>query len=227
MLVRLPGVYPPQADTWLLADVLARQGLVAGRRVLDVCTGTGAVALAAARAGAASVTAVDLSARAAVTTWLNSRLQGQPVAVRRGDLFSCLAGERFDVVLANPPYVPARDERLPRHRIGRSWDAGHDGRALLDRICAGAPDVLADGGVLLLAQSEVADERRTLEQLEGAGLHATVCARVVQPFGPVLTRRAALLEARGQIAVGQREEELVVVEARAMARAPVSQEPLR
>jgi release factor glutamine methyltransferase len=217
MLWRLPGVYPPQADTWLLADVLRLQGLVAGHRVLDVCTGTGALAIAAACAGAASVTAVDLSSRAALTTWLNSRLQGLPVRVLRGDLFTCVAGELFDVVLANPPYVPAHGARLPRHRIGRSWDAGPDGRALLDRICSGVPGVLAEGGTLLLTQSAVADEGRTLEQLERAGLPAVVRARVVQPFGPVLRQRAALLEARGCIAPGQREEELVVIEARSAA----------
>lgn len=219
MLMRLPGVYPPQGDTWLLADALLARGLVTGRRVLDVCTGTGVLAIAAARAGAASVTAVDLSARAAVTTWLNSRRQGVEVTVRRGDLFASVAGQRFDVVLANPPYVPAQGQRLPRHSIGRSWDAGPDGRALLDRICAGVPAVLADDGVLVLAQSAVADEGRTLEQLEGAGMDAAVVARVAQPFGPVMRRRAALLEARGLIAHGQREEELVVIEARAMSLA--------
>jgi release factor glutamine methyltransferase len=220
MLMRLPGVYPPQGDTWLLTDVLRQRGLVPGRRVLDVCTGTGALAVAAALAGAASVTAVDLSARAAMTTWLNSRWHRVDVTVRRGDLFTSLTGERFDVVLANPPYVPAPGARLPRHSIGRSWDAGPDGRALLDRVCAGAPTVMADGGVLFVTQSAIADEGRTLEHLEEAGLEAAVVARVVQPFGPVLRRRAALLEARGYIARGQRQEELVVIEARAAARVP-------
>ena len=193
---------------------------MAGRRVLDVCTGTGALAVAAARAGAASVTAVDLSARAAVTAWLNRLLWGYPVKVRRGDLFAPVGGERFDVVLANPPYVPAGVSRLPRHRISRSWDAGPGGRALLDRICAGVPSVLADGGTVVLAQSVIADECRTLEQLELAGMSAHVVARLVHPFGPVLWRRAALMEAAGHISPGQRQEELVVIEACALARVP-------
>lgn len=224
--MRLPGVYPPQADTWLLADVLQERGSVVGRRVLDVCTGTGALAIAAALSGAASVTAVDLSARAAMTTWLNSRLQGHAVRVRRGDLFRCVAGERFDVVLANPPYVPARVTRLPRHRISRSWDAGPDGRALLDRICAESPGVLVDGGTLLLTQSVVADESRTLERLEHFGLSAYVVARVVHPFGPVLRQRASMLEAGGHIAPGQRQDELVVIEARSAARIRSDREAL-
>ncbi|OLT21726.1 hypothetical protein BJF79_46660 [Actinomadura sp. CNU-125] len=59
MLLRPPGVYRPQADTALLADVLRRAGVAAGARVLDVGTGTGAVAVAAARCGAREVVAVE------------------------------------------------------------------------------------------------------------------------------------------------------------------------
>ncbi len=57
LVLRPPGVYPPQHDTWLLAEVLRRDRAATGRRVLDLCTGTGALAVVAARAGAASITA--------------------------------------------------------------------------------------------------------------------------------------------------------------------------
>lgn len=53
MLLRPPGVYRAQTDTWLLAQVMRDGGYAAGRRVLDLCTGTGALALAADRAGRA------------------------------------------------------------------------------------------------------------------------------------------------------------------------------
>jgi release factor glutamine methyltransferase len=209
-----PGVYRAEGDTELLADVMRRGDFARGQDVLDIGTGSGALALAAARAGAASVTAVDLSLRSVATTWLNSRLAGVRVRVHRGDLFTPVAGARFGLVLSNPPYVPAATATLPRHRKARCWDAGPDGRALLDRICSGAPRVLTSGGSLLLVHSAVCDPASTLAALERAGLAARELTRVVVSFGPVMLARAALLEARGFVAPGQRYEELVVVEGR-------------
>jgi release factor glutamine methyltransferase len=187
--------------------------VVRGKRVLDLCTGTGAVALAAARQGAASVTAVDLSTRAVLSARANAWRAGLQVDVRQGDLFEPVIGSTFDVVLVNPPYVPASSERLPRHTKGRCWDAGPDGRALVDRICRGVNDVLAPGGLLLLVQSAVTNANRTIAELTSAGLDATVVGRCSVPFGPVMTRRAAWLAEQGFIEPAQRVEELVVVAA--------------
>ena len=61
-IVRVPGVFRPRSDTWLLASVLRGRPELAGGAVLDVCTGSGALAITAALAGARSVTAVDVSA---------------------------------------------------------------------------------------------------------------------------------------------------------------------
>lgn len=209
-----PGVYRAEGDTELLADVVRRGAHALDRDVLDIGSGGGALAVAAARAGARSVTAVDLSLRSVAATWLNGRLAGVAVRVHRGDLFAPVAGRRFGLVLSNPPYVPAATGDLPRHRKARCWDAGPDGRALLDRICAGVPDVLAPDGVVLLVHSVVCDTAGTLDALHRAGLDAREIARVTVPFGPVMHSRARLLEARGLVAPGQRSEELVVVEGR-------------
>jgi len=209
LLLRPPGVYRVDRDTALLTDVLRDR--VRDRHVLDVGAGTGALAIAAARAGAATVTAVDLSHRSAAAAWLNSRLHRVPVTVRCGDLFTPVRGRRFDVVVANPPYVPASDRRPARYRIARCWDAGHDGRLLLDRLCAGLPEVLTDDGTALVVHSEVCGEQATIAAMTAVGLDARVVARAVLPFGPVMRARAALLEARGMIAPGQRVEEIVVV----------------
>lgn len=209
-----PGVYRTEDDTDLLIGVMRRGSYAVDRRVLDIGTGSGALAIAAARAGATSVTAVDLSWRSVAATWMNSRLNRAAVSVRHGDLFAPVAGQRFELVVANPPYVPSESSVLPRHPIARAWDAGPDGRALLDRICAGAGDILTPNGDLLLVHSELSGTQRTLDALTEAGLRAQVLARASVPFGPVLRARSAMLESRGMIEPGQRIEKLVVIGAR-------------
>ncbi|GAB2842827.1 methyltransferase [Actinocorallia aurea] len=184
-----------------------------GAHALDVCTGTGRVAIAAARGGAARVTAVDISRRAVLCAAVNSRLRGLRVRVRRGDLFGPVGGERFDLITANPPYVPRAQGRPRRHGRGRAWDAGPDGRTAVDRICAGAVDLLAPGGVLLLVHSALCGISPTLDALRSAGLHATVVRREPDGFGSIMGPRAAELAASGLIAPGQDHADLVVIRA--------------
>lgn len=211
VLLRPPGVYAPQGDTFLLAEALRGAAVPAGARILEVCTGTGVLAIEAARTGAAGVTAIDISGRAVFAARVNAWLRRLPVRVMRGDLFEPVANETFDVILANPPYVPGRDGRPPRHGGARAWDAGAHGRLVLDRICADAPQLLAPGGVLLMVHSALCGAGTTVNALRVRGLKASVIARRRQPFGPVLRARAARLEARGLIRPGQRHEELVVI----------------
>lgn len=213
-MLRPPGVYRAEADTEMLADVVRRGGFALDRDVLDLGAGSGALALTAARAGARSVTAVDVSLRSVAATWANARLHRTRVSVRRGDLLEPVRGRRFDLVIANPPYVPAETDALPRHRKARCWDAGLDGRAVLDRICAGVPDVLAADGDVLLVHSAICGIELSVSALERVGLVARVLARATVPFGPVMRARAAMLEERGLVAPGQRVEELAVVGAR-------------
>jgi len=213
-LIAPPGVYAPQDDTALLAEAVCREPAMPGAQVLDIGTGTGALALLAARCGAAGVEAVDVSARAVLAAWLNTRLSGEPVRVRLGDLASVASGRRFDVVLANPPYVPSRSGgRFGRAGGGRAWNAGPDGRAALDRLCVRIPGLLRPRGVLLLVQSALSGVGTTLERLAAQGLHVDVTARRVVPFGPVLLRRGPWLASRGLIGPGDDKEELVVIRA--------------
>lgn len=212
-LFRPPGVYRAQSDSAVLAGVIRHGGHASGRHVLDVGTGSGALALAAARSGAASVTAVDLSLRSVLATRVNCALRGARVTVRRGDLFAPVAGRRFDLIVANPPYVPAETDELPRHRSARCWDGGVDGRAVVDRICAAAADHLARDGVLLMVHSAVSGADATIERLAAAGMAASVLLRTSVPYGPVMRERAAMLERRGLVGPGESVEELVVVEA--------------
>jgi release factor glutamine methyltransferase len=212
-LVALPGVFRPLSDSWLLADCLRRE-LPPGAHVADVCTGSGLLAVTAAVHGAGAVAATDRSRRAVFNARLNGRLNGVAVHAVRGDLLKPLQGRRFDLIVSNPPYVPAETDALPSAGPARAWDAGRNGRALIDRICDGAPSHLRPGGALLLVHSSVCGEQATLERLARHGLQTDVLVRRRGPLGPLLAARARLLEDRGLLARGEREEEVVVIRAR-------------
>jgi release factor glutamine methyltransferase len=209
-LLRAPGVYAPQDDTALLVDALHAAAVPAGARVLDIGTGTGALAIAAIRAGASEVTGVDVSRRAVWTARVNAALQRLPLRVRLGNALKVIADERFDLVLANPPYVPAAGPCAVRGPA-RAWDAGLDGRQLLDPLCARMFDLLQPGGVLLMVHSALCGVDTTLRQLRDNGLKASIVQRRSVPFGPVMNGRVGFLEQHGLIEPGQRHEELVVI----------------
>lgn len=213
LLVKPPGVYRPQGDTFLLREVLLAAAPLAGARVLDLGTGTGVLAVAAARAGAARVWAVDVSRRAVLSARCNARLHGLRITVARGDMRLLLRTGPFDVVTANLPYVPCPETGRPPVGGPRAWDAGRDGRRYLDPLCRDAEALLAPGGMLLTVHSAWCGLPRTLRLLREAGLRANVAACRRQPFGPVLESRASWLEEEGLIDPGRRDEELVVVRA--------------
>ncbi|MFD7610658.1 HemK2/MTQ2 family protein methyltransferase [Streptomyces sp. NPDC059828] len=211
-LIALPGVYAPQDDTAILARALRREALPAEAQVLDIGTGTGALALAAAMRGA-RVTAVDVCRPAVWSARLNALLSRTRVRVLRGDLATPVAGRRFDLVVVNPPYVPSPAPTPPRHGRARAWDAGRDGRAVIDRICREVPALLGPGGVLLVVHSALSGVELTLGRLRAAGLTADVTERHLVAFGPVLRARRSWLCSRGLLGPGSQAEELVVIRA--------------
>lgn len=212
-LIALPGVFRPISDSRLLAECL-RGELSPGAHVADVCTGTGLLAVTAALHGAGAVAATDRSRRAVFNARVNARLNGVTVHAVRGDLLEPLGGGRFDLIVSNPPYVPADTDALPSGGPARAWDAGRNGRAVIDRLCDEAPGRLRPGGALLLVHSSVCGERSTLERLARHGLEAEVLVRCRGPLGPLLAARAQTLEDRGLLGRGEREEEIVVIRAR-------------
>ncbi|PRI15438.1 HemK2/MTQ2 family protein methyltransferase [Mycobacterium shigaense] len=210
------SVYQPQDDSRLLVESMQSSGLLPHRRVLDLCTGSGFVAIAAAEMGCADVTAFDICAHAVRCSRVNVAVAGVEVDVREGSWMEALDCDPFDVVVSNPPYVPtqAEGEVLPSG-TGPSWawNAGPDGRLVLDPLCASVSKLLCDGGSLLLVQSALAGTQRSLDTLRSTGMDAEVVASHWIPFGPVLSARAEWLEEAGLLRRGCREEELVVIRA--------------
>ncbi len=111
------------------------------RSALDLCTGSG-VQAALAAAHAEQVLAVDLNPRAAACARFNVQALGiENLRVAEGDLFEPAAGERFDLITANPPFVPSPVDAL------RFRDGGRSGEDIQKRIVAGLPQHLAPGGM--------------------------------------------------------------------------------
>jgi release factor glutamine methyltransferase len=209
-VMTLPGVFAPISDSWMLAEAVREEVDPSGARTLDLCTGSGVVAVSAARAGARA-SAVDVSRRAVLTARLNGALNGVRVDARRGDLFSAVNGDRYDCITANPPYVPCAREALPARGPQRAWEAGRDGRVVLDRVCDEAPRHLRPGGCVLLVQSTLIGEQETLERLTARGLEPSVIRRERGPLGPLM--RA--IQRDGLIPPEVEEEDVLVIRAKA------------
>ena len=208
-LLPLPGVFQPPSDSFMLADQLRRERLGPGVSVLDLCTGSGHLALIAASAGASAV-GIDVSRRAMLAVRLNALLNGVRVTALRGDLFGPVAGRRFDVIVSNPPYLPHPDEELPHRGLARAVDAGPRGRAFIGRICTQVGEHLTPGGVLLLVHSSVCGERETLEALSARGLESEVVYRHRGPLGPILNARVDYLRSQDMLLPGDQEDVIIV-----------------
>jgi carbamoyltransferase len=133
-------VYPPGGDTVLLANALPDED----GDVLDLCTGTGVQALRTART-ARRVVGIDIGRRAVALARCNARLNGlENVVFRSGNLYAPVHGERFDLIVANPPFV-AGPQRGPAYHSG-----GPFGDRVLKRIVTGLPMHLRPGGRALM-----------------------------------------------------------------------------
>lgn len=160
-----PAVLIPRPETELLVDIaltatVMRSGIHADgtgdtARILDLGTGSGCIAVTLAlEFPQAQVTAVDASAAALSVARGNAERLGASLRLLQSDWFDQLAGERFDLIVANPPYITATDPHLAagdlRHEPGAALSSGADGLDAIRRIIADAPAHLATGGQLWL-----------------------------------------------------------------------------
>jgi release factor glutamine methyltransferase len=187
-----PAVLVPRPETELLVELaLARLPEDRASSVLDLGTGSGAIALAIAHERPrAAVTAVDLSPEALAVATANARTLGiQRIEWCQGSWFSAVPGRRFDVIVSNPPYVAADDPALaalgaePRLAL----TPGPTGLEALAAIAAGAARHLELGGWLILEH--------------GAGQAAEVATLLTQAgFTAVASHRDPAGAARAAVA---------------------------
>jgi HemK-related putative methylase len=161
-VLRTGAFFASQIDARLIAP---------GTRVLDMGTGSGVCALFAAR-HAARVVAVDVSPSAVRCTRLNALLNNldDRIDIRHGDLFGPLAGERFDLVLFNPPFLLG----VPKDHRDAAWRSNDTAQ----RFAAGLCDHLMPGGAALVLLSTFGDACAIFEtELRASGFHLEVFAR--------------------------------------------------
>jgi release factor glutamine methyltransferase len=164
-----PAVLIPRPETELLVEVSLRTN---PGTVLDLGTGCGAVALAIKRhRPQARVVAVESSLAALAVAQRNSVKLGLQVDFRHGRWFQPVAGERFDLVACNPPYVAAGDPHLEelKYEPRAALVSGRDGLEAIREIVAAAPGHLEPGGWLLLEHG-LGQDRAVRALLVQAGL---------------------------------------------------------
>ena len=147
----------PRPETeHLVEKVLSLAGRFPATRIVDVGTGSGAIAVTLAHAlPHACITAVDLSARALAVAEGNAKRNGVDLRFLEGDLLAPVAEERFDIVVSNPPYVAATDRdtlsvEVREYEPALALFAGDDGLEIYRRLIPAAFAVLVPGGFLLL-----------------------------------------------------------------------------
>ena len=150
----------PRPETELLADY-AIKSIEDGDKVLDLCTGSGCIAISIAKNCAqkgVSVTAADLSDAALMLAKENAKLNGVNVDFVRSDLFTSVRG-RFNVIVCNPPYVKSGDIPNLQREVKEfepkiALDGGDDGLEFYRRIAKSVRSYLAKDGILLLEYGE-------------------------------------------------------------------------
>ena len=147
-----PGVLIPRADTEILVEK-ALAWMKPGARVLDIGTGSGAIAVSLAKLGRqAQVTAVDVSDRALEIARRNAERNGADVEFVKSDCFSALEGRKYDMIVSNPPYISEDEMRGLMPEVTREPElalfGGADGLDFYRAVAENFTRLIASGGYL-------------------------------------------------------------------------------
>jgi release factor glutamine methyltransferase len=180
------NVYEPAEDTFLLADNL---DVREGERVLELGTGCGLLAILAAKVGA-RVVATDINPAALGCARANAVAHGvaDRIDFRLGDLFQPVAGELFTLVIFNPPYLPIKQNEALGTPLDLAWEAGHEGRAVIDPFLRELPNHLVDSGRALFVQSSLSNLEKTTLKLHGHGFSVDIIRKKL-PFEEIFLLR--------------------------------------
>ncbi len=170
----------PRPDTECLVETALELALPSDARVLDLGTGTGAIALAlCSERPRWHVTATDVVSEAVALARFNAEQFGMTVGVVQSDWFSALRPERFNLIVSNPPYIVSDDHHLSegdvRFEPRSALTAGKDGLDDLRLIISQAPEWLAPGGWLLVEHGY--DQAGAVQQLFAAAGFEAVMTR--------------------------------------------------
>ena len=150
------NVLIPRPDTETLAElVLKNTQERTNLSLLDLCTGSGCLAVSLARLGNFTrVAAADISGEALQVAKENAARNGVDITFSCGDLFEGVEG-RFDVIVSNPPYIPAKvidglEPEVKDHEPGIALNGGEDGLTFYRRIAGQSPRFFTPGGALYL-----------------------------------------------------------------------------
>lgn len=180
-----PLIPRPETEWW--AEALATHIGERPLRVLDLCAGSGAIGLSllahcpAVRVSFGEV--AEAHAKQIETNVERNALDATRTDIRSGDLFAPFTGERFDLIAANPPYIPEPrelDESVVEYEPREALFAGSDGLDIIRRIAAEAPAYLSEGGELWM-ECDIDNIEKAAALLEEGGASGVEIR--IDPYG--------------------------------------------
>ena len=176
------GIYFPAEDSELLAGVIETRDMK-GKKVLDMGTGSGFLAILMAK-NMAAVTAADFDIKCAKN---NAEKNNTGVKFVRSDMFEKINGI-YDLVVFNPPYLPAE-----RNAVYMDLDGGETGRDVIERFAAGAKAHMERNGEILIVFSSITGENGVRKIFRNNGFKTRICKRGKIDWEELIVMKAEIL----------------------------------